>query len=40
MPAFYSHPENIDQLVDFMVGKVIDSMAIENNLYKRWKGKK
>jgi 4-hydroxy-3-polyprenylbenzoate decarboxylase len=40
MPAFYSHPENIDQLVDFMVGKVIDSLAIENNLYKRWEGKK
>ena len=40
MPAFYSHPENIDQLVDFMVGKVIDSMAIDNNLYRRWKGRK
>lgn len=40
MPAFYSHPKNIDQLVDFMVGKVIDSLAIENNLYRRWKGRK
>ena len=40
MPAFYSHPENIDQLVDFIVGKVIDSMAIDNNLYRRWKGRK
>lgn len=40
MPAFYSHPRNIDQLVDFMVGKVIDSLSIENNLYKRWEGKK
>lgn len=40
IPAFYSHPENIDQLVDFMVGKVIDSLAIKNNLYKRWEGKK
>src|SRR4030043_524077 len=29
-----------NKLVDFMVGKVIDSMAIDNNLYRRWKGKK
>ncbi|MFH0932702.1 MAG: flavin prenyltransferase UbiX [Nitrospirota bacterium] len=38
MPAFYSCPKNIDDLVDFMVGKVLDSLRIENNLFKRWKG--
>lgn len=37
MPAFYSHPEKISDLVDFMVGKVLDSLRIENNLFRRWK---
>ncbi|MDH5203696.1 MAG: UbiX family flavin prenyltransferase [Nitrospirota bacterium] len=36
MPAFYSHPQSIEDIVDFIVGKVLDSMQIENNLYKRW----
>ena len=38
MPAFYSHPQNIEDIVDFIVGKVLDSMQIENNLFRRWKG--
>ena len=38
MPAFYSCPKKIDDLVDFMVGKVLDSLGIENSLFRRWKG--
>ena len=38
MPAFYNSPKNINDLVDFMAGKVLDSLGIENNLFKRWKG--
>lgn len=38
MPAFYHHPGSVDELVDFVVGKVMDSLGIENRLYKRWKG--
>jgi len=38
MPAFYSHPETMDDLVNFVVGKVLDSLGIENNLFRRWQG--
>jgi 4-hydroxy-3-polyprenylbenzoate decarboxylase len=38
MPAFYSHPETMDDLVNFVVGKVLDSLSIENNLFRRWRG--
>lgn len=38
MPAFYSRPEKIDDLVNFVVGKVLDSLGIENNLFRRWQG--
>ena len=36
MPAFYNHPTSIDDMVDFMVGRVLDSLGMENKLYSRW----
>lgn len=36
MPAFYNRPRSIDEMVDFLVGKVLDSMGIEHSLYRRW----
>lgn len=36
MPAFYNRPASLDEMIDFMVGKVLDSMDIEHSLYKRW----
>jgi 4-hydroxy-3-polyprenylbenzoate decarboxylase len=37
-PAFYSRPQNIDDLIDVLVGRVLDQISVENNLYPRWKG--
>lgn len=39
-PAFYSRPQSLDQLVDVLVGRVLDLLGVENDLYRRWKGEK
>ena len=36
MPAFYQHPKTLADMVDFVVGRVLDSMGIENDLTPRW----
>ena len=36
MPAFYHHPKRVSDLVDFIVGRVLDGMGIGNNLSARW----
>ncbi len=37
-PAFYSRPRSISELEDVLVGRVLDLLGVENDLYRRWKG--
>ena len=36
MPGFYQNPETIDDLVDFIVARLLDHLGIEQNLLPRW----
>ncbi|AUJ68921.1 MULTISPECIES: flavin prenyltransferase UbiX [Pseudoalteromonas] len=35
-PGFYHQPQSIDDLVDFMVARILDHLHIEHTLAKRW----
>jgi 4-hydroxy-3-polyprenylbenzoate decarboxylase len=36
MPGFYHRPQTVADLVDFVVGKVLDRLGIEHPLVRRW----
>lgn len=35
--AYYARPTSIDEVTDYVVGRVIDQLGIEHDLIKRWK---
>lgn len=35
-PAFYNKPQSIDDVIDFMVGRMLDLLRMEHGLYRRW----
>lgn len=40
MPGFYHKPESMLDLINFVVGKILDSLSIENTLFKKWEDQK
>jgi flavin prenyltransferase len=38
-PAFYSAPQSVQQLVDFVAAKVLDVIGVEHDLITRWTGR-
>ena len=37
-PGFYHNPQTIDDLVDFVAGRILDRLGVENSLMRRWQG--
>jgi 4-hydroxy-3-polyprenylbenzoate decarboxylase len=37
-PGFYNHPKSIDDLVDFIIARILDQIGIEHDVGKRWTG--
>lgn len=35
-PGFYNRPNSIEDMVNFIVGKALEHLCIENGLYKKW----
>jgi flavin prenyltransferase len=36
MPGFYQHPKDIEAVVDFCVGKILEQLNIPHDLYRPW----
>ena len=36
MPAFYQMPKTLDDLADFMAGKILSAIGFSHDLYPRW----
>ena len=35
-PGFYAHPQKVDDMVDFVVARILDQLGIANSLMARW----
>jgi 4-hydroxy-3-polyprenylbenzoate decarboxylase len=39
-PGFYHRPQQVSDLVDFVVARMLDQLGVEQKLVKRWEGEK
>lgn len=37
VPAFYNHPNSLDDMVNHIVARTLDQLGIDNSLTKRWR---
>lgn len=35
-PGFYTHPQTVEDMVDFVVARVLDQIGVPNDLTRRW----
>jgi 4-hydroxy-3-polyprenylbenzoate decarboxylase len=38
LPAFYFRPRSVDDIVNHTVGRILDHLEVEHNLFPRWEG--
>lgn len=36
VPAFYTHPKSIQDIIDFVVGRILDQIGVPNQMMERW----
>jgi len=38
VPAFYHRPKTLEEIVDHTVGKLLDALEVDHELFQRWQG--